>query len=93
MPFFTGNVQGGEELIGGDVPGTTAAIAAEDFPQIQESMSGKISEDQLSSDSDFQSEDSEPFDLEGGDNNSNGEDEWKNVPNLVRNFLYFFFFI
>lgn len=46
-------------------------------------MSGKMSEDQLSSDSDFQSEDSEPFDLEGGDNNSNGEDEWKNVPNLV----------
>lgn len=31
MPFFTGNVQGGEELIGGDVPGTTAAIAAEEL--------------------------------------------------------------
>lgn len=40
-----------------------------------------MSENQLSSDSDF-SDDSEPFDLEG-DNNSNGEDEWKNVPNLV----------
>jgi hypothetical protein len=39
--------------------------------------------DQLSSDSaDFQTdEDSEPFDLEGG--NDNDEDEWKNVPNLV----------
>jgi hypothetical protein len=37
--------------------------------------------DQLSSDSDdFQSEDSEPFDIGDDDND---EDEWKNVPNLV----------